>query len=222
MNNILICGTIHDDFRGPERLARVIREYKPTAIAVESQSSTKESLIRLHTRGGRLCQIPILGELAALYYFRRNNPKLKPNPETATKYIESYGFESWFSEEHARRNNLPLFNLEDGLVLPPEKNNFWPLVNLPPTKFQESADNYYNREQQHNERRETRDEYMAPRVLDISKEQEKLLIVIGNAHAYGHNCLYDLVSQAQTQDLNVKRMKLIEADKPNFCLGKTW
>lgn len=152
-NDIYLCGTVHSDIFGPERLERVLSQFKPDTICVEAYPELAKKIITDLEKRRNLTR----EDLRQLIQKSDFPNKEKINLETANALIKSIGYEIAIPLEYAQRTEADIQYLEDetqlrgaifelmaDLLKHPEKIiPFLDLVRYSPEQLKKMTDNFY-------------------------------------------------------------------------------
>ncbi len=236
MSKIYLVGTVHTDFKGPERLRKFLSFTRPNAIGIEASKELIDK--RLEERKTIKSIIDVNKRLDELvngnFNLKEVLPQLDEEGEELSfiiKFLAIQGYEIWSAYEHKKEfdpttNIYPIHNHE---VLTRVSKKFYGILGSTNTNsslqyilhlltekggFQEYTDRIYLEDDNMPEELlgevKEYDDIMEANIRDIvTKGHEINAFIAGKAHFFGRypNNLY-----ARLKDLSPYRLKLIDMD----------
>lgn len=108
-NKIYLCGTVHLDLSGPERLRKVLQTLAPDHIVIESYPELSQEILEKRKEYAGYNEQTLLQKL-------KDSSKLPiegVRPDSALALLNCVGYEIWVPFEYAERTGAQIVHLED-------------------------------------------------------------------------------------------------------------
>jgi uncharacterized protein YbaP (TraB family) len=217
-NKIYLCGTVHLDLAGPQRLRKVLQTLSPDHIAIESYPELSQEILEKRKEYSSYNEQTLLQRL-------RDSSKLPiegVRPDSALALLNCVGYEVWVPFEYAERTGTQIVHIEDkeraqkitkgnleGIIGNPEKAG--PIIEMlkqSPKMLKNIFDFCYelglDGDKDEVEMVE-RNKVFAERIKSLNG---RVLGVVGNGHVYG----IEPTLQTLLKEYNPTDLKLIQAD----------
>lgn len=230
MKEIILCGVVHSDICGIERLKKVLEKEKPDCITLEcSQENLQSSLNAIKELDKKKLALTYGTRKIEFTPFKQNDI-VKMNKETITKFFSQIFFELRESKEYSEKNNIKIVCVEKDQYI----NEHYKLISrdikkgtiyyfsafspdhfeFPPDAFKKISDVFYKDTEKIKINDELknilviRDEYSINEILKL--DYKKILHIGGVRHFYGnYKNMFEVLKE---KGINIRRMKLCEAD----------
>jgi hypothetical protein len=212
IKSLYLCGTVHLDLAGPERLEKVLEVVKPDCIAVESYPELSQDVLEKRK------EIAGLDEKAISQKIKDRFGTIEGiRIDSASAILNCAGYEIWTPFEYAKKNDIQIVQIEDkeraqkiikGLLEDNLDDSFREILKLPPETLKELFDFcYVFRPQEGKDLAETaeRNRTFADRIGSLNG---RILAIVGADHLRGINpTLPNLLKK-----YNPVSFKLVNAD----------
>lgn len=230
MVNVYLCGVHPLDFKGPERLSKVLKRYDPDSILLDFDEREAGVIIKNHQILAGSLENPnqtqrYLDEIVKGLVIPDNSP-LRINRETLAGYMSTYGYPAWVVYEYSKdATDLAQVRLVGNQSIRPEDImehlfetdlTLAQLLSQTPQELQHGVDASYM--QRHTEipkiinptKIRDHSEIIATEVIGLHGDRR--LVIIHTGYIFGPSPnIYDHLT-GRGNALKVERFKLIDAD----------
>lgn len=219
MKNIYLCGTMHADLAGPQRLRKVLNVLTPGHIAIESYPVVTEKLLQDRRDFVNIDEQKVVDVM-------KQKPEIFPEgsrSDTFLAVLQSFGYEIWVPLEYAQQHpRVSIVQLEDEHVVEEAmkaceerfKKMIQLVIRLSPEAAKKEADKWYDlsvlestqmKAAQRELRCAERNRIFADKMHSL---EGRILVVTGLSHIYGE----EPSLRTLLQEYNPVDLRLIQAD----------
>lgn len=218
IDELYLCGTVHLDLAGPERLRKVLQTVTPNFVAIESYPDLSQEILEKRKEFQHIGEQNLLQKIRDKYKVQIEGIRT----DSALALLNCVGYETWVPFEYAEKTGAQIVHIEDkdraqritkgfleNILKDPQKAGpFIEMLKLPPKILRNIFDFCYELGvQEDNDVAEVaeRNKVFAQR---ISQLDERVLAVIGIGHIYG----IEPTLQTLLKGYHPTSFKLIHAD----------